>query len=336
MFLVEIWENYEKTGAPDYRLSLNFEDLEHQWNQGLVDVSKIAYELPTPYGGIIKPSTGTLNIFPEIVSNDFIGVNIYYTNTNEANAILLVTGVAYVNSRTSTLTTYDIYSDAPNIQIDSDLDYTGGSYTIVDIFQEYCTAFGWTLDSTLARTTDIEVDTTVKSGQLYSDMLIDLCKTYSHYFLIDTLNTTIHLRDINVGAGTPAILTEFEFFPSQYRHNIPAAKVTIDTQIAYGSPYYFGDKITLKSFHDTSDAVNLNLATRVKDICNLQPYKFSLVMPMEYVVQYGINFVNGNIVQWKDSNIDFPVAGTTITMVMHNMSFSTKDKAVLSGLVTLS
>ena len=342
MFLLEIWEDYTRPSTtPDHRISDERAALTHYWDAVVSSVSSITYSLDHKYGGLVRPTFGTISLFPDVVDGDFLAVDIYYTNTTEAARLLLFSGYAYINNRTMDEVVFDLFTDMPNVQLTSDLDYTTG-YTLISVFQDYCTTFGWTLDSSLARSTDINLSFIAKSGTLQADMLAELAATYSHYFVLDTLNTTLYLRDAYAGAGSTVILDEFDFFPSKYPHDIPAAKVTVEnsssSQTSYGSPYFFGSQEKLTAYSNT-DSENLALADRIKTIYNSHSYTFALVMPMEYVIEKGISFINKNKIQWTDTNVDFGLSSSpTISMIMQNMTFSSDKEqgCVISGLVTLS
>lgn len=340
MFLVEIWNSgTSRAGAPDFRVSTEYYPLTYQWHEGVAGLDGMSLEVDTPHGGMVRNKYGILTLIPTILATDFISLDISYSNTNEAAKKLLFRGVGYVNSRTRTSASFDLFTDVPNVEITADIDYTGGTHTLISIFQAYCTSAGWTLNSSLADTdvAHIAVDFTARKGQLFADMLSALCATYSHYFVIDAPNTTIHLRDIMAGAGTTVVIDEFTYLPSKYSYNIPPSKVTIGDSTVYGNPYYFGNAMTPTSF-SVNATVNAFLAGKIKDIYTDNPYEFELYMPMEYFVDKGINFVTLNKIQWSESSVVFPSEGAgsiTYNMVILSISFSVSDfKAILRGYVT--
>ena len=343
MFLVEIYNDNDKTGDPDFRLSTEYLAFDHPWDSGLVDIQGINYVVDSVQGGMIRAKYGALSFLPTIVAEDFIGVDIYYTNSDEASKLLLFSGVGYIKSRTRTLFSYDLFTDAPNVQIDADLGFTngdyptsgdGGDWDLIKIFQSYTDSVGWTLDSSQAASANIEVDFVANEGQLFADLLSNLCRTYGHYFLIDSANTTIHLREINSGVGTVEVFDEFQYFPSQYSFNIPPSKVTVGDQTAYGGTFYFGSAISLPAFSQ-SDVTNLALATKTNTLAEASPYDFKLYMPIEYFVDKQISFVTLNKIRWTETSVLFPDSVDTFDMVVHGLAFNVQqNKVVLTGYVT--
>ena len=145
MFYLEIWNNnLGRTGNPDFYMSTQYDDLDDKpWEQGLIDINGINYAIDRPHGGMVKAKFGTIQLLPTVTCTDYIGVNIYYQSE------LLYAGVAFIKERTRTALTFELFSDAPVVQIDSELDYTGGTHSLISIFQDFCDTQvpAWTLCS---------------------------------------------------------------------------------------------------------------------------------------------------------------------------------------------
>jgi len=335
MFLVEIWDSVagviDKSATPDFRISTQYYAFTDPWDEGLIDISGISYGVDTPHGGMIRSKFGILTVLPTVTSVEYIGVDVFYSNGDDTDKQLLFSGVAYVNSRTRTVISYDLFTNAPNVQIETELSFNSGTDTLVSVFSDYCTKVGWTLISTLAASTNIDVEFKAATGQLYSDLLANLCQTYGHYFIVDAVAEEIHLREIDKGVGTTVVIDAFEYFPSKYSYNIPPSKVTIGDGVAYNSPFYFGAAKSLNSY--TEDlTLNNTLSANIRDIYTNNPYEFELHMPLEYFVAKGVNFITTNKIQWTEEVVQLPGLTGVFEMVINGISFNVReDKVTLTG-----
>ena len=130
MFLLEIWNNNVRTGDPDFRVSTQYLPWTNPWDEGLIDIHGVNHSIDSPHGGMIRASFGSFTTLPTILAEDYIGVKIYYSNTDEAGKFLLFDGVGFIKSRTRTVFAYDLFTDLPNTIIPAGgVNYTDGTYT---------------------------------------------------------------------------------------------------------------------------------------------------------------------------------------------------------------
>ncbi len=343
MFLLELW-NGAVSGEPDFRLSTQYVPLTHPWDEGLIDITGMNYVIDQPHGGMIRSQYGTFTVLPSVVAEDYVSVRIYYTNSTEENASLLFEGVAITQSRTRTVCTYDLFSDAPNVRIgDDNVDFSlgsypgGGDWDLIRVFESYCDYFGWTLVSDKAQAITVDFVAT-DPNTLFADLLSALASSLSHYFVIDALNTTIHLRAIDQGvvSKSPIVLTAFDYAPSKYGYYIKCAKVTVGDSVAYGSPYYFGQQLAFDCFYESNASPCLTAAEDIRDFYNVtSPYDFEIHMPMEYFVEKGLNLVTDNMITWNEDTVPFPGGGNTFQMVIQGISFNvSQNLVILTGAVS--
>ena len=106
------WKSTETTGTTLY-LSLDGEALTHYWDAYIKSFSAPHYQTATKYGGYCALSFGSINMSPDAfyglwLPPQKLTVNISYTSTTEAAAVLIFAGDIYLKSFDVESVTYNI------------------------------------------------------------------------------------------------------------------------------------------------------------------------------------------------------------------------------------
>ncbi len=106
-----IWKDQE--GSNELFLSLNGQDLDHYWDPFIKSFGSPQYKLATEYGGYEELNFGTMVFSPEAFENNWpppkeLTINMQYTGTTEAAAILVFEGDVYLNDYDELGISYDI------------------------------------------------------------------------------------------------------------------------------------------------------------------------------------------------------------------------------------
>lgn len=142
---------------------------------------------------------------------------------------------------------------------------TGTGDNLGDVVSWACTRLGLTYDDDDARAVLPSIGYWADAQRPTLEFLDELCATMTHLFWIDS--TTLHLINMDAPTSTTT-LTEYEYFPSTYERQTPAAvvrssvrsrvAVTDDTgthvkevvsDLAVLSRYKYGDDVSITGFH---------------------------------------------------------------------------------------
>lgn len=164
---------------------------------------------------------------------------------------------------------------------------------LAEVVSWACTRLGLTYDGGYARAASPSVGYWETSQRTTLEFLDELCATMTHLFWLD--GTTLRLIDMNAQTATIR-LTEYEFFPSTYERQTPAAIVRSNvitrksttgdigayvlesqTDISVVSQYKYGDDVSINGFHWKRTSVR-DYVRRVM-VYNQKP-KIYLAMPL--------------------------------------------------------
>ena len=281
----------------DYYLSQDGHALTHLWKQYVLSFDPPQRRLPLDYGGYCKLEWGSIKIAGMFFQTGNLGVwpppaemdiTIYHTDTDEASAVTLLSGVAHRVAVDLQGVTYDIYGPE---YADTVAASTAYNDTLVTIAMAMCATLGLSLDSTAARSPSPAVVHTTSHERLLIDLLSDFCAFYSHLFYIE--GTTLYLVDMLADNGSRTI--EFKYLRGPEYHWEPLTyEVTDGTNVSFGTNKY-GRSVRQDAYHDT--AGNITAAfDDILTVCNSDWASISI--PFEGDVP-----VPGEKISWTDEQL---------------------------------
>ncbi len=219
------------------------------------------YKLAKRWGGYTRLSFGGISFFPDLFENDWVpptssNIVIKYTSSNIDSAVTLFTGTAHISKIDRTEIKYDVHG-----QKYSGSTILGDTFTDVpfkDVFTACAVTLGLSLDTSLARSSNTEINHTVSSEKEITDLLSDISAFYTHSYYIDADTDTLYLQDMFQDNGTTTI-TEFDYFPSNYEFNTPVSVIT-SGQFNSGVTYPYGKGISQTPYVQTAASAGVALA----------------------------------------------------------------------------
>lgn len=258
MLLVEFTIN-----ATLHRISMEGIPLTHWWDNKIIAFDPPQYSIVKTYGGYCQLRYGSIRLNPDLFENGWpppinCDITVKYTATDEASAETLFTGKAHIAQANRTGIKYDIYG--PSYSTTKAIS-TAWNDTLVNVMSAACSDLSLTLDSSAARSPSPTVIHTLTSDRLLIDIISDFCAFYTHLFYIS--GSTLYLVDMLGDNGT-RIITEFGFFPSDYKWQVPLSAVTNNDYTKF-SAYPYGNSTYQEAYHSTGS----NIEDAFEDILDI-------------------------------------------------------------------
>ena len=323
MLLVEVTIN----GTLHY-VSMGGEELTHYWDNQIVGFDPPQNQIFNLYGGYIRPGFGSIKFSHDLFGVDDwpppmnVDVAVYYTATTEAAKETIFTGKAHYQNMTRDNVEYELYGESYSALV---TDTTAFDDTLVNVATWFCNAarLNLTLNTTYARSPSPDVKFTNSGDRLAIDLFGDVCAFFTHCFYVSA--GTLYLIDMLADAST-VTLTEFDFYPSEYTCEVPAAIVR-STNYSRVSTYPYGNELELTTeYVDTQVKVETaldNILTVVnRRRCRLKmPFLGSLPTP-------------GKKISWTDTSLkhdlDVWIRSRTLTFDFENEVVTVEGEGELS------
>lgn len=281
MLLVEFTVN----GLPRY-VSVDGHGLEHNWKPKVITFDAPVCMLPYDHGGYGRMQFGTISFNPELFYDVVEGyddwpppvngaISIYYTDTTEAAAELIFTGMAHLSTFDAKSVTYALYGPSYDETIASATAYNDTLNTVITSILTSIAEIN-TVNTDYARAVSPNVNHIVTNDTLAIDLASEIAAFYSHLFYI--IGDTAYLVDMKLDNGTDWTLTEYDyFFLAKYWYNTPIAAVYA-SQYYQMSVYPYGTTLTLTAYH----SVQANIEAALADILAIHnAARVTISVPME-------------------------------------------------------
>jgi hypothetical protein len=109
-----LFELVSSGAAGTQRISLHRQNLEHEWKPLIASFASPSFETAEMYGGFVDMSWGQITVSPDVFASEWpppisCNLTIYYTDTNEAGAVVLFSGEMHLSGFDEESVIYDIY-----------------------------------------------------------------------------------------------------------------------------------------------------------------------------------------------------------------------------------
>ena len=254
--------------------------LEHFWEPNVASCGPVKLAADSSYGGYVRPQYGKIELTPDAFTGagDWpppvsMPIALFLTDTDEVGRQKIMHGTAHRESVLRDSFIYDLYApDYSGRFTDHVYDNTVTGLFINNIAN--ADAF-LTADTSMADANNApHIDYTDKGDQVVIDSLSKACACAGHLFYIK--NSVAYLVDMLTNNGSREI-TEFDFFPSDYRDDVPYATfrsgdISVDGTYAYGK-----DMSVSPVFSADNNEINKGLL-RIKQI--MEAPRVTLKMPI--------------------------------------------------------
>jgi len=281
MLLVELNIN----GTTNY-LSMDGQALIRYWDSKIVSFDSPQFSMEKKYGGFVKPVFGNISLFQDLFGNDWTPptacqIAIRYNDNDavtEESATTLFTGTAHLKKMDRTAIQYGLYTEVIGAGSTMPANTTYFDTPLKTVFSDAAVTLGLNLDTTLARSSNTEVDFMVTNEQELLSFLSDLSASISHLYYI--YQGTLYLVDMFQDNGTTTI-TEFDYHPSimEMEPSIIAAQTKQTGLLHSGLTYPYAKKTVVSLFVDEPPSVSLAV-NHIWDTWNKPCY--NLKMPFVY------------------------------------------------------
>jgi hypothetical protein len=300
-----------------YYLSDEYIDRPEQfYDAKIVSFSNVTLSLPKIYGGFAGLSFGTVAFLPDTFNETWpppvsIDIKAYYTESRTSDKLLIFDGKLhrnYIQEDNIGYTLYSVGSDKKS----TDKKYSGSFF---DIFQDTCDTLGFTLNTTKATDSTIDINYTAYGEKLELLNLSDLAASFGHCFYIS--ENTLYLIDMNKDNDT-AELTEFEFFPSRYvdgrfysLYKGLSNDRDTDNEFSVTGTWDYGDEYRVTPFcRDTPDTTNAEaMLTKIKEIHEKPRVELKMPINNNYSIGQKISFTDES--KYKPLSVWFRIRSIT-------------------------
>ncbi len=326
MIRVDIWDTSPMTEPPDISVSDESARYEDKFYPPyLKNIDGLVYEVSTRYGGITKPTYGTLSIMNVAFTEagtvwpppEIMYVRIYYYE------LLMFYGQIAIDSLNYLYTTYTIEADAPNTLVDATV-----TDTVYNLFNSFANTWGWTFDATEAPdAANLHVVSYETGNTLLAEFLTDVASENGLWFSIDAYQSIIKLADM-AHERTPKPLG-FKFFPVSYPFDDITAFVRKGEYTKYHGRAWWGEQIELI---DMGAGLIEDTSAVEKIYSILDSTQVSIPIPLDALRTLDLHF--GDTVTWTDDRVSPSInCSLKIRSVTYNLTGRT---AMLAGETVIS
>lgn len=241
--------------------------LTYQWYGFILEMTSVKFQLSSNYGGYAKPSFSDIKLSPEMFESGTwppikkAYVKIMWTETYESEAVTIFEGTALLSSYDRSGVTYNLKQPEFSATVPASTVISG---TLDSVITTLCGAsyLDVDIDTTNSRSVSPDVSYTVSSEVKAIDLANELCKFFTHAFLIK--DSTLYLYDMTQNSASVE-LTEFDVLPCTYKTGSLLASVSSENGFVDGSYPNSDTTIGLSTEYCSSGNVESNL-TNIKTV----------------------------------------------------------------------
>ncbi len=276
--------------------------LEHFWEPVVASCGAITLATDYVYGGYVRPKYGKIELTPDAFVEDAdwpppsaMPISLFISDNNEANRETVLVGMAHRESIANDGIVYDLY--APDYA-DRFTDHVYND-NISPLFVNVILGASYSLDADTSKSDSDNapyINYTDKGDQVIIDSLSKACACAAHFFYID--GTIAYLVDMLSDNGSREI-TEFDFFPSSYRDDVPYSTFTCGDTSSQGS-YSYGKSLSITPVFSAAGSEITKGLQRI--IQTLEAPRVTLKMPITADIP---KF--GERLYWTDESLGQPL-----------------------------
>jgi hypothetical protein len=283
-----------------YYVSDEYIDRSEQfYDAKIVSFSNVTLSVPKIYGGFAGLNFGTISFLPDFFENDWpppvsMKIKAYYAEDKNADRLMIFDGRLHRNYIQEDAIGYTLYSVGSEKK-STDKKYTGSFF---GIFQDTCDTLGFSLNTTKATNSTVDINYTAYGEKLELLNLSDLAASFGHCFYI--AENTLYLIDLDKDNDT-AELTEFDFFNARYvdgqfysLYRGLSNDRDDDDEFSVAGTWNYGDEYQVTPFcRDNPDTTNAQaMLTKIKSIYEKPRVELKMPITNKYTIGQKISFTD--------------------------------------------